>query len=68
MSVQIDQVPRAVNDGTGMTFTLGAGNPGGGIGVRVLIDDTIVLSAADAALILEAIQERIMSTKTWPVS
>ena len=68
MAVQIDQIPRALGDGTGMTFTLGAGNPGGGIGVRVLIDDTVVLSAQDAAVILDNIAQRVISSKTWPVS
>lgn len=67
MAVQIDSVPRPQNDISGLTVTLGAGNPGGGIGVRVLIDDTIVTSEQDALLALKAIENEI-SRRNWPVS
>lgn len=67
MAVQIDSVPRPQNDISGITFTTGVGNPGGGIGVRVIIDDTIVLSEQDAWLALEAIRLQL-TRRTWPVT
>lgn len=67
MAVQIDSVPRPQNDITGLTVTLGAGNPGGGIGVRVLIDDTVITSEVDALLALTAISNEI-SRRNWPIS
>ncbi len=67
MAVQIDSVPRPQNDISGLTVTTGAGNPGSGIGVRVLIDDTVVTSETDALLALESIKNEI-SRRNWPIS
>lgn len=67
MAVQIDSVPRPQNDSTGVTVTTGVGNPGGGIGMRVIIDDTIITSEMDAWLALRAINNEIRK-RTWPVT
>lgn len=67
MAFQVDSVPRPQNDISGLAVTLGVGNPGGGIGVRVIIDDTIITSEVDALLALEAIENEI-SRRNWPVT
>lgn len=67
MAFQIDSVPRPQNDISGLTVTLGAGNPGGGIGVRVIVDDTVITSEVDALLALKAIENEI-SRRSWPVA
>lgn len=67
MAFQIDSVPRPQNDVSGLTVTLGAGNPGGGIGVRVIIDDTVVTSEVDALLALESAKNEI-SRRNWPIT
>lgn len=67
MAVQFDSVPRPQNDSSGITVTLGVANPGSGIGMRVIIDDTVIASEQDAELALLAIT-RELRKRTWPVS
>lgn len=43
------------------------GNPGGGVGVRVLIDDTLITSKSAALLALTAIRQRV-GEDTWPLA
>lgn len=42
-------------------------NPGGGIGVRVIIDDALVTSKAASRLAVEAIRQRV-TEDTWPIA
>ena len=67
MAVQFDSVPRPQNDNSGLTVTTGVGNPGGGIGLRVIIDDTVITSEQDAELALLAVTNELRK-RTWPVS
>jgi hypothetical protein len=67
MAFQIDSVPRPQNDISGLTVTLGVGDPGGGVGVRVIVDDTVITSEVDALLALKSIENEIIR-RTWPVS
>lgn len=67
MAVQFDSVPRPQNDNSGITVTLAVANPGGGVGMRLIIDDTIITSEQDAWLALRAINNEIRR-RTWPVS
>lgn len=67
MAVQIDSVTRPRNDSTGVTVTTGVGNPGGGIGLRVIIDGTIITSEMDAWLALRAVNNEIRK-RDWPVT
>lgn len=67
MAVQFDSVPRPQNDNSGITVTLGVANPGSGIGMRLIIDDTVITSEQDAWLALRAINNEIRR-RTWPVS
>ena len=67
MAVQIDSVPRPQNDSTGVTVTTGVANPGGGIGVRVIIDDTVITSEQDAELALLSITNELRK-RNWPVT
>jgi len=43
------------------------GAPGGGIGVRVIIDDTVLTSKEQAALGIEIAIQKIMED-TWPLA
>lgn len=67
MAVQFDSVPRPQNDNSGLTVTTGAANPGGGIGLRVVIDDTVITSEQDAELALLAITNELRK-RNWPVT
>lgn len=67
MAVQFDSVPRPQNDNSGITVTLGVANPGSGIGMRLIIDDTVITSEQDAWLALRAISNEIRR-RPWPVS
>lgn len=67
MSVQIDSVPRPQNDVTGLTVTTGVAAIGGGIAVRVIIDDAVITSETDALLALESIKNEI-SRRNWPIT
>lgn len=67
MAVQFDSVPRPQNDSSGITVTLAVANPGGGVGMRLIIDDTVITSEQDAWLALRAINNEIRR-RTWPVS
>lgn len=42
-------------------------NPGSGIGVRMVIDDTLITSRTAALMALTAIRQRI-SEDTWPIA
>lgn len=42
-------------------------NPGGGIGVRVIIDDALITSKTAARLAVEAIRQRV-TEDTWPIA
>lgn len=67
MSVQYDSTPRAVVDGSNVVRTLGVASLGGTIGVRVIIDDTVLTSEQDALLALKSVETLIKAT-TWPAS
>ena len=67
MAVQFDSVPRPQNDNSGLTVTTGFANPGGGIGLRVVIDDTVITSEQDAELALLAITNELRK-RNWPVT
>lgn len=67
MSVQYDSTPRAVEDGSNIATTLGAASLGGTIGVRVIVDDTVLISKEQAIAALETISEKIVK-QTWPAS
>jgi len=67
VAVQFDSVPRPQNDNSGITVTLGVANPGSGIGMRLIIDDTVITSEQDAWLALRAISNEIRR-RPWPVS
>ena len=65
MAIQYDGVPRVGNDHATITRTLAVGNPGGGIGVRVIIDDVVVTSKAEALLMLEYLSVSALEN-VWP--
>jgi len=67
MAVQFDNIGRPVTDAASVATTLGVANPGGGIGVRVIIDDTVVTSEMDTWLALRAINNEIRK-RNWPVT
>ncbi len=67
MAVQFDNIGRPVTDAKSVTTTLGVANPGGGVGIRVIIDDSVLTSEMDAWLALRAINNEIRK-RTWPVS
>lgn len=67
MAVQFDSTPRAVADDSNVAVTLGAGNPGGGVGVRVLVDDTVIVSKEAALRHLQTVME-VITKRTWPVA
>ncbi len=67
MAVQFDNIGRPVTDASSVTTTLGVANPGGGIGIRVLIDDSVLTSEMDTWLALRAVNNEIRK-RTWPVS
>lgn len=67
MSVQIDSVPRPQNDISGLTVTTGVAAIGGGVAVRVIIDDAVITSEVDALLALKAIENEI-SRRSWPIA
>lgn len=67
MGVQIDSVPRPQNDISGLSVTLGAGNPGSGVGVQVIIDDLVITSEADAFLAIESIKNEV-GRRNWPIT
>lgn len=65
MAIQYDAVPRVGNDNTNITRTLAVANPGGGIGVRLIIDDTVLTSKTDARLAIISLLETVIEN-TWP--
>lgn len=67
MAVQIDSAPRPQNDISGLTVTTGVAAIGGGVGVRVIIDDAVIISEVDALLALKSIENEI-SRRNWPVT
>lgn len=67
MAVQFDNIGRPVTDAASVATTLDVANPGGGIGVRVIIDDTVVTSEMDTWLALRAINNEIRK-RNWPVT
>lgn len=67
MSVQFDGVPPVGPDGTNVTLTTGVAAIGGGVGVRIIIDDAVVTSELQAHLIITALEDAI-SRNTWPVA
>ena len=67
MSVQLDASGRSQVDGSNVVVTLGTAGLGGTIGVRVTIDDAVVLSKAEAMLAIKSIGAAIYK-QTWPLS
>ncbi len=67
MAIQYNAVPRVGNDNTGITIVTGAGAPGGGIGVRITIDDTVLTSKADVLKAITSLMETVIEN-TWPAS
>ena len=67
MAVQIDGVPPVGLDNTGITVTLGVAAPGGGVAIRILIDDTIVPSRTAALHIIEKLEYELRR-RDWPVA
>ena len=67
MAVQFDNIGRPLNDASNVATTLGVANPGGGVGIRVIIDDSVLASEMDAWLALRAVNNEIRK-RTWPVS
>lgn len=65
MAIQYDAVPRVGNDNTNITRTLAVGNPGGGIGVRLIIDDAVLTAKADVLQQLTSLMETVIEN-TWP--
>lgn len=65
MAIQYDAVPRVGNDNTNIARTLAVGNPGGGIGVRLIIDDTVLTSKADVLQQITSLMETVIEN-TWP--
>ena len=65
MAIQYDAVPRVGNDNTNITRTLAVGNPGGGIGVRLIIDDAVLTSKADVLQQITSLMETVIEN-TWP--
>lgn len=64
MAKQLD-IPLGGNFLSVTKSTVGA--PGGGTGVRVIIDDAIVLSKSDAHILLRQIENALMGD-TWPLA
>lgn len=67
MAVQYDAVPRVGNDNTNITRTLGVGAPGGGIGVRIIVDDAVLTSKNDVLQEVTSLMETIIEGN-WPAS
>lgn len=67
MSVQFDSTPPVLDDATNIAVTLGVGSLGGTIGVRIIIDDAVITSRAQAKLMIDNINDSILE-RTWPVS
>lgn len=65
MAIQYDAVPRVGNDNTNITLTLAVANPGGGIGVRLIIDDTVLTSKEQVMLAITSLYETMIEN-TWP--
>ncbi len=65
MAIQYDAVPRVGNDNTNITRTLAVGNPGSGIGVRLIIDDTVLTSKEQVLLTVTSLVETVIEN-TWP--
>lgn len=67
MAVQFDSTPRAVADHSNVATTLGVGAIGGGIAVRVIVDDAVITSKETALRHLETVMDAITAAP-WPVS
>lgn len=67
MSVQYDSTPRAVEDASNVVTTLGAASLGGTIGVRVIIDDSVIGSRTAALHHLETVMDTI-TKQNWPAA
>lgn len=65
MAIQYDAVPRVGNDNTNITRTLAVGAPGGGIGVRLIIDDAVLTSKEQVMLAITSLYETMIEN-TWP--
>lgn len=65
MAIQYDAVPRVGNDNTNITRTLERDDPGGGIGVRLIIDDTVLTSKEQVLLAVTSLVETVIEN-TWP--
>ncbi len=65
MAIQYNAVPRVGNDNTNITRTLAVGAPGGGIGVRLIIDDAVLTSKEQVQLIVTSLLETVIEN-TWP--
>jgi hypothetical protein len=67
VAVQYDAVPRVGNDNTNITRTLGVGAPGGGIGVRIIVDDAVLTSKSDVLQQVTSLMETIIEGQ-WPAA
>lgn len=65
MAIQYDAVPRVGNDNTNITRTLARDDPGDGIGVRLIIDDTVLTSKEQVLLAVTSLVETVIEN-TWP--
>ena len=65
MAIQYDAVPRVGNDNTNITRTLAVANSGGGIGVRLILDDTVLTSKEQVLLAITSLYETLIKN-TWP--
>lgn len=67
MAVQYNATMRVGNGNTGVNVVLGAGAPGGGIGVRVTVDDATLTSKEQVIICIESIVQAIIA-QSWPAA